>query len=279
MGRFEKYVDTILNSKYVENARRDDLKDEMLDHLNMSKAELIAKGLDEEEAESEAIRKFGETNEIKNEFRKVFNPLSRLKSILNGKKILKEAAGWAFTIFIALFISLTLRSYVFATTEVKQSSMQNTLYEGQRLVEYKAGYLFSSPKRGDIVVINRGVATGIIGTFESNVVEFFKSFYDREDVDKKRLIKRVIGVPGDTIDIHDGKVYINQKELREPYVKGITFDKGMEFPLVVPAKKYFVMGDNREVSLDSRMLGLISSGEIEGKAVFRLWPFNKIGDI
>ncbi len=279
MGGFEEYIDSILNSKYVENSKREDLKAEMLDHLNMSKAELIEKGMDESEAETEAIRKFGESNEIKNEFKKVFNPLDRLKGIFNCKKIMKEAAGWAFTIIIALFISLTLRSYVFATTEVKQSSMQNTLYEGQRLIEYKAGYWFSSPKRGDIVVINRGDENGIIGTFESNAVEFFKSFYDKEDVDKKRLIKRVIGLPGDTIDIHEGKVYINRKELREPYVKGATLDNGMKFPLVVPDKKYFVMGDNREVSFDSRNLGFISSGEIEGKAVLRLWPFNKIGNI
>jgi len=93
------------------------------------------------------------------------------------------------------------------------------------------------------------------------------------------LVKRVIGIPGDEVNIKDGYVYINGEKLKEPYVKGETFSGEINFPIKVPDNKLFVLGDNRPVSKDSRAFGLINSDQVEGKAIFRVFPFNKIGAI
>jgi signal peptidase I len=157
--------------------------------------------------------------------------------------------------------------------------MQDTLYEGQRLIESKIPYYYSEPKRGDIVIINSELEKGAFKVFVANTKELIESFNKNEEEDNKRLIKRVIGVPGDTIDIKDGKVYINGELYEEAYVKGETYPNSMEFPIIIPEKEYFVMGDNRENSMDSRDIGLISIDKIEGKAVIRLWPLDKFGEI
>ncbi|HEX7058163.1 MAG TPA: signal peptidase I, partial [Bacilli bacterium] len=128
--------------------------------------------------------------------------------------------------------------------------------EGQRLIEDKITYRFYGPSRGDIVIVHGP---------ESD----------------RRLVKRIIGLPGDVIDMRDGKLYLNGRELYEPYVKGKTYPNGMKLPYTVPAHKVFVMGDNREVSLDSRSpeIGPIDLNSIEGKIIFRIWPLSKFGTI
>jgi len=279
VDRFEKYIESVLNGIYLGSISKEEMKEEILEHLKLRKAELIKEGYSEEHAEQEAIRKFGKVGEIRKRFKGLYNPYIRIKYRIREKKFMRESFEWAITILVALFIALSIRSYAFAQTEVRQTSMQNTLFEGQRLIEFKMEYLFSAPKRGDIVIINRQAEKGIIKTFELNTKEFFESFYNKAEIDKKRLIKRVIGIPGDTVDIRNGEVYINGEKYNEAYVKGATFPNGMKFPLVVQKKEYFVMGDNRENSMDSREIGLISVEKIEGKALFRVWPLDKIGSI
>lgn len=193
----------------------------------------------------------------------------------------KEVVGWIISILSAVIIALCIRSYAFASTEVRQTSMQNTLLEGQRVIEYKIGYYFSKPQRNDIVIINRSAGKGVLGVLVSNTKDFIENFSKSSTIppEDKRLIKRVIGLPGDNIDIKDEKVFINGKAITEPYAKGNTFDNGMKFPMKIPEKMYFVMGDNREVSMDSRVLGLMDIKSIEGKAIFRVWPLNKFGGL
>lgn len=157
--------------------------------------------------------------------------------------------------------------------------MQNTLYEGQHLIENKIDYHFSTPKRGDIIIINRVAAKGILNTFISNTKGVIDNILKKEDSDQSRLIKRVIGIPDDNIDIRDGKVYINDVYYDEPYVKGMTYTNGMKFPIKLYENQYFAMGDNRERSMDCRVLGPININQIEGKAIFRLWPLNKFGGL
>ncbi|WP_270170529.1 signal peptidase I [Paenibacillus sp. SYP-B4298] len=166
----------------------------------------------------------------------------------------KEVREWALTIAGAVAISLLIQNYAFAQTEVHNISMEGTLVEGQRLIEDKVSYRIGEPERGDIVIINGS---------ESD----------------KRLIKRLIGLPGDTIDMHDGKLILNGEEQDEPYVKGETRPLGMELPYVVPEGKVFVLGDNRERSMDSRDLGPIAMSSLEGKAIFRLWPLSEFGNL
>lgn len=166
----------------------------------------------------------------------------------------KELREWTLTIAGAVAISLLIQNYAFAQTEVHNISMEGTLVEGQRLIEDKVSYRIGEPERGDIVIISGP---------ESEL----------------RLIKRLIGLPGDTIDMKAGKLIRNGEELDEPYVKGMTEPQGLELPYVVPEGKVFVLGDNRERSMDSRELGPIAISSLEGKAIFRLWPLSEFGNL
>jgi signal peptidase I len=147
-------------------------------------------------------------------------------------------------------------------TIVKQRSMQPNFYTNDYLFISKQSYkLFGGqPERGDVIV--------------------FKSKLEDAEGETKMLIKRVIGVPGDVINIHDGKVYINGKETDDNYTMD-NYTTGNITELVVPADHLFCMGDNRAVSIDSRSdsVGLVSYKDIVGKVVFRVFPLRKFGTI
>jgi signal peptidase I, bacterial type len=156
--------------------------------------------------------------------------------------------------------------------------MENTLLAGQKLIMDKISYNFSQPKRGDIIIF-------LEFKHKSSVKDEISIFLtDFENVlnlstGNDRLVKRVIGVPGDTIDIKDGHVFVNNEMLEENYIKGETLKRETTFPIKVPEGKLFVLGDNRAVSRDSRNFGLVDSDQVEGKAVFRVWPYNKLGTV
>ena len=165
-------------------------------------------------------------------------------------------------IIIAIVI-VALITIVIKPTIVKESSMEPTLYENNYLIINKLAYIAKDhPGYGDIIV--------------------FKSDLDKTDgTGKKLLIKRVIGVEGDVMTIQDGDVYRNGEKLDEPYIHGQeTFDdEGMDVvELEVGEDELFCMGDNREVSLDSRSpeVGNVQEDAVVGKAVVRLFPFNEI---
>ncbi len=198
----------------------------------------------------------------------------------SSKIVLREIAEWIITFAGAFVIVMLLNTKVFATTQVRQSSMQDTLIEGQHLIIEKLSYDFGNPKRGDIIVFIEDELPSSylddIKIFLKDVSEVFKPVEDKSNV---RLVKRVIGLPGDEVDIRDNAVYVNGQKLDEPYVKGITYSREEKFPVKVPAGKYIVFGDNREVSKDSRSFGAIDRKQIEGKAVFRFWPLDKFGGV
>ena len=160
-------------------------------------------------------------------------------------------------IIVAAILAAVVISFV-RPTIVKQTSMQDTLNPNDYIIMYRRAYSGDKePKRGDIVI--------------------FKSELQDENGKNKLLIKRVIGLPGDKITINDGKVYINDKEYNESYLKdGYTTGSVNNFK--VPKGEYFVMGDNRVVSIDSRYseVGCIKKDAIKGRAVLRLFPFTKI---
>lgn len=180
---------------------------------------------------------------------------------------LKEVLQWVQCIIIAVVIALLIRGLIFEPVLVDGHSMDNTLDHGQRLIEYKLGYFFSPPKRGDVIVLQ----------YQKGVLKYLP-LPDPREID---YIKRVIGLPGDEIEIKDGKVFVNGQALTEPYAKGRTEPLGMKFPVKVPENNVFVLGDNREHSSDSRnqSLGFVSYDRIRGKAVFRIWPLDKFGSI
>jgi signal peptidase I len=136
--------------------------------------------------------------------------------------------------------------------------MLDTLNENDYLIVSKQAYLIKDPGYKDIVV--------------------FKSNLTTDNGKAKLLIKRIIGVPGETIEIKDGIVYINGKQLLEDYTKE-AFTTGTIDPMIIPEGKLFVMGDNRGNSADSRdeRIGLVDFETIYGEAIFRLYPFDKIG--
>lgn len=197
----------------------------------------------------------------------------------NWVKILKEILSWLGIIIFAMLISALINSQLCAMATVKEVSMQNTLFENDKLVISRISYRHSIPKTGDIIVFYRKRE---IGNF---VHEFFYSLNQilsgskKVNKTKDRLVKRVIGTPGDVVDIRDGTVYLNGEPLDEPYAKGITEEGSLNLPVKVGKHQLFVMGDNREHSFDSRDFGLIDISHVEGKVVFRLYPLNKIGNL
>lgn len=195
-----------------------------------------------------------------------------------GKEILKEIWEWLIVFVSAFVLVMFLNVTVFATTQVRQTSMLNTLVEGQHLFVEKLSYLLGEPKRGDIVIFleNKHNTTYFsrFGIFLKDVSEIFKPAEDKTNV---RLVKRVVGIPGDEIDIKNGKIHIDGEAYDEFYAYGKTYKREFQFPVTVPDDKYLVLGDNREASRDSRNFGFIDKDQVEGKAVFRIWPFNKIG--
>lgn len=196
------------------------------------------------------------------------------------KIIVREIREWILTILGAFVLVMLLNTKVFATTKVQQSSMMDTLIEGQHLFIEKMTYNFKEPKRGDIIVLIENRSVNNFGeqilVFLTDVKEVFKPVEEKSNT---RLVKRVIGIPGDVVDIKEGKVYVNGSAIDEPYVKGETYTREFEFPVTVPQNKYIVFGDNREVSKDSRTFGFIDKKQLEGKAVFRFWPFDKFGSL
>jgi signal peptidase I len=205
------------------------------------------------------------------------------KADLKQKKFsLKELAVWAAVFAGAFFFAFLINSNVYATIKVDQSSMENTLFDSQRLVEDIISYKFHEPERGDIIIFYPNEEKGTISDDFQRYIENLKSSLDRnraEEEEHERYIKRVIGIEGDVIDIKDGEVYLNGERLEEPYANGITTPKGCELPVTVGRNQLFVMGDNREVSIDSREIGLVNLNQIEGKAIFRIYPFNEFGKI
>jgi signal peptidase I len=153
----------------------------------------------------------------------------------------------------ALIIVFVINAFLAQATRVEGESMVPNLHNNERLIIEKLSYRFHAPERGDIIVIKP----------------------PRQGTEP--LIKRVIGLPGDIIAIHDGKVYINEQALDEPYITIQT--AGIMEQQLVPEGYVFVMGDNRGASNDSRSFGAVPLQDIIGHAWLRYWPFNVVGVI
>ncbi|MBD2449216.1 signal peptidase I [Nostoc sp. FACHB-152] len=159
---------------------------------------------------------------------------------------------------IALCLAVLIRTFVAEPRYIPSESMVPTLYEGDRLVVEKLSYHFQPPTTGDIIVFQPPE-------------ELQRRGYPKNQA----FIKRVIGLPGEIIKVANGKVYLNGQLLQEDY---IAEPPNQPFPPVqVPADQFFVMGDNRNDSNDSRYWGFLPRQNIIGRAVFRFWPLNRIG--
>lgn len=212
---------------------------------------------------------------------------------IDKKKIAKEILNWIICIVIAIVLALIIKYFLFTPTIVKQSSMYPTLKEDQRLILNRVGRTFKQmPKRGDIITFEAPSVTYRTkdDTDLSNPIAIFtdtkdmslkeKFDYNILETTKISYIKRVIGLPGDHVQIKEGKVFVNGEELQEDYLQpGIVTDdmEGIFFDIIVPENTVFAMGDNRNSSVDCRVFGCIPLDKIEGEVVIRFWPLNEFG--
>ena len=174
------------------------------------------------------------------------------------KGIVKELFGWIVFIVVVVAASYLIVTFVGQRTEVSGSSMETTLSSGDQLIVDKISYRFRDPKRYDIVV--------------------FPYRYEESTY----YIKRIIGLPGETVQIVDGMVYINGSPLNEHYGNEVIEDPGSAAePITLGDDEYFVLGDNRNNSQDSRAsnVGLIHRDELLGRAWVRIWPLDEFGVI
>ena len=162
-----------------------------------------------------------------------------------------ELKEWIQSAVIAIVLAFIIKMFLFDFVMVQGSSMFPTLVEGDRLIVNKIGYTIGEPDYGDIVILSY-----------SDSVEY---------------VKRVIGKGGDTIAIKDMVVYRNGEPLSEDYINTEAYEDFSE--VTVPIGTYFVMGDNRANSSDSRYasLGFVERDAIDGKVIFRIWPLSEIG--
>ena len=158
-------------------------------------------------------------------------------------KVIKEVIPYIVIVVVVVLI----RTFIITPVRVDGDSMKNTLKNGDILLLYK----LSSIDRFDIIVLD-------------------------EEKDNEKIIKRVIGLPEETVAIKKGKIYINDKVIDDEYAYGETSDYNK---VTLRDDEYFILGDNRLISKDSRYFGPIKDNEIKGKIVFRLFPFTKIGTV
>ena len=175
------------------------------------------------------------------------------------------------TIVLAVVLYVVIQTFVVQTYRVEMQSMENTLQPNQHLLIDKLTPRFDAYSRGDIVVFHP--PSGQSGASMADSC----SSGDYDDSDTP-YIKRVIGVPGDTIDMHGGAVYIDDTKLNEPYVyKGSVTTPSDVSHWTVPEGCLLVMGDHRDASRDSREFGMVKSSEVIGRAWLRFWPLNTLG--
>lgn len=168
---------------------------------------------------------------------------------VNGleEAVRREMQEWVRALIVALVLALALRTFVIEPYRVEGASMETSLYDSERLFINRLVYRLRQPQRGEVAIVE----------------------LPNEDI---TIIKRVIGLPGETIEIRDGSVYIEGQRLAEPYLTQATL--GIYGPVEIPEDYYFVMGDNRGNSRDSRSLsiGFVHRSQIKGQAIFVFWP-------
>ena len=206
----------------------------------------------------------------------------------------KDIFEWIYCIIIAVVLALLIRYYVGTPTIVKQSSMYPTFKQNERLILNRIYRTKKTvPQRGEVITFESPSLSYVdpsnadlnnpTAEYENEHNGWFSKFvYNVLEIGKTSYIKRVIGLPGEHVQIKDGKVYINGEELEENYLSENVVTEstdGAFTDLVVPEGTVFVMGDNRGASSDSRRFGCIPYDKIESKVCLRFWPLNRFGVI
>lgn len=190
-----------------------------------------------------------------NNFKEDFSEDTKKKNSL-----FREILGWIIPLAIAVIVAFIISRFIILNTTIVSGSMETTLMTGTHVMGNRLAYLFDTPERGEII--------------------FFKS----PDNDDEIFIKRIIGLPGETVHIRNNEIYINDNfySLEEPYTTGITtpYFSSPDEPFygvsdfVIPEGSYFALGDNRERSRDSRAWGFVKEEDIYARAFVLYWPFS-----
>lgn len=183
-------------------------------------------------------------------------PVADNNKVPEQHPVLKFVLSLLVCLFTALLLALLITTYVAHHTSVEGSSMEPTIEDGSQLVVEQISYYLHEPERFDVIVFPNNQGTN--------------------------YIKRIIGMPGETIQIKDGYIYINDKQLEEDYGKEIIEDAGLAVDkITLKGNEYFVLGDNRNGSIDSRRtdIGAVKREQIKGKAWLCFYPFAKFGTI
>lgn len=171
----------------------------------------------------------------------------------------KEILSWIIPFVAALLIAVFLKNYIIINANVPSGSMENTIMTGDRLIGNRLAYIRSNPKRGDIIIFH----------YPDNEQEIY--------------VKRVIALPGEKVEVRDGRIYIDGSEtpLDEPYLKEEWTVATGPYEFEVPEDSYLVLGDNRNDSWDARYWAnkYVAEDKILGKAVFAYWPFSSFGKL
>jgi signal peptidase I len=171
------------------------------------------------------------------------------------QKLIQELKSWLPDLMFAALIALIIVTFVVHPVKVEGVSMQPRLVDQERIFVNRFIYHFTEIHRGDIVVF----------------------LYPKDT--NKSFIKRVVGLPGETVEVRSGATYINGKKLNEAYLDSAYIDHESCPPVKVKEGYYFVMGDHRNSSNDSRHWGLVPRENIYGKAIFRYWPMSRLGTL
>ncbi len=171
----------------------------------------------------------------------------------------RELKSWVITLLVTLVVIFVLKNYVIINASVPTGSMENTIMAGDNLMGFRLAYLADEPERGDII------------------------FFYFPDNETQKYVKRIIGLPGETVTIINGEIYINGSDtpLEEPYLKEEWTEGTGPFEFVVPENSYLVLGDNRNSSQDARywVNSYVTKDKIIGKAIFTYFPFDHFGPL
>lgn len=176
-----------------------------------------------------------------------------------AQSVVKEILSWVIPFASALVVALLLKNYVIINADIPTGSMENTIMPGNRLIGSRLSYLKDGPERGDIVI------------------------FRYPDNEEELYVKRVIGLPGETVDIRDGHIYIDGSEvpLTEDYLKEEWTVATGDYHFQVPEDSYLMLGDNRNDSWDARYWNntYVQREKILGKAVVIYWPLQNVGKL
>ena len=179
---------------------------------------------------------------------------------MSERRQLRVAGEWLVMLVVAATVAWAFQTWVIQSFSIPSESMATTLTNGDRVLVNKLSYKAHDVHRGDVVVVRRPPSAARTSPDEP------------ED-----LIKRVIALPGETIEVRDGRVRIDGRELREPYLRRGTPTEQIDRPFRVPDGELFLMGDNRTDSRDSRVFGPVPEDLVVGRAFARIWPPNRVG--